>query len=58
MYFFPWFRILRHPVDYSKSLVSFLLLEIPMFTDFERFSRFIIALALIVLALDLFYWRP
>jgi hypothetical protein len=29
-----------------------------MFTDFERFSRFIIAIALIVLALDLFYWRP
>jgi hypothetical protein len=29
-----------------------------MFTDFERFQRFIIALALIVLALDLFYWRP
>lgn len=29
-----------------------------MFTDFERLSRFIIALALIVLALDLFYWRP
>jgi hypothetical protein len=29
-----------------------------MFTDFERFERFIIAVALIVLALDLFYWRP
>jgi hypothetical protein len=28
-----------------------------MFSDFERFQRFIIALALIVLALDLFYWR-
>lgn len=29
-----------------------------MFTDFERFQRFIIAIALVVLALDLFYWRP
>lgn len=29
-----------------------------MFTDFERFQRFLIALALIVLVLDLFYWRP
>lgn len=29
-----------------------------MFSDFERFERFIIAIALIVLALDLFYWRP
>jgi hypothetical protein len=29
-----------------------------MFSDFERFQRFIIALALIVLALDLWYWRP
>jgi hypothetical protein len=29
-----------------------------MFSAFERFQRFIIALALIVLALDLFYWRP
>lgn len=29
-----------------------------MFTDFERFQRFIIVLALIVLVLDLFYWRP
>jgi hypothetical protein len=29
-----------------------------MFTDFERFERFIIAVALIVLVLDLFYWRP
>jgi hypothetical protein len=29
-----------------------------MFTDFERFQRFVIAVALIVLALDLFYWRP
>ena len=39
-------------------LVLFLLLEMPMFSDFERFERFIIAIALIVLALDLFYWRP
>ena len=29
-----------------------------MFTDFERFQRFIIVLALVVLVLDLFYWRP
>lgn len=29
-----------------------------MFTAFERFQRLLIALALIVLALDLFYWRP
>jgi|APGre2960657373_1045057.scaffolds.fasta_scaffold20704_2 hypothetical protein len=29
-----------------------------MFSDFERFQRFIIAIALVVLALDLFYWRP
>ena len=29
-----------------------------MFTNFERFERLIIVLALIVLALDLFYWRP
>lgn len=29
-----------------------------MFTDFERYQRFIIAIALIVLALDLTYWRP
>jgi len=29
-----------------------------MFTTFERFWRLIIALALIVLVLDLFYWRP
>jgi hypothetical protein len=29
-----------------------------MFSDFDRFQRFIIAIALIVLALDLFYWRP
>lgn len=29
-----------------------------MFTGFERFQRFIIVLALIVLVLDLFYWRP
>lgn len=29
-----------------------------MFTQWERFERFVIALALIVLALDLFYWRP
>ena len=29
-----------------------------MFTDFERFQRLIIALALVVLALDLLYWRP
>jgi hypothetical protein len=39
-------------------LVLFLLLEMPMFSDFERVQRLIIALALIVLALDLFYWRP
>lgn len=38
--------------------VLFLLLEMPMFSDFERVQRLIIALALIVLALDLFYWRP
>jgi hypothetical protein len=29
-----------------------------MFSDFQRFQRFIIAIALIVLALDLWYWRP
>jgi len=29
-----------------------------MFNDFERFERFLLAVALIVLALDLFYWRP
>jgi len=29
-----------------------------MFTFFERVQRLIIALALIVLALDLSYWRP
>jgi hypothetical protein len=29
-----------------------------MFTTIERFQRLIIAIALIVLALDLFYWRP
>jgi hypothetical protein len=29
-----------------------------MFSDFERFQRFIIAIALVVLALDLLYWRP
>jgi hypothetical protein len=29
-----------------------------MFTPWERFERLILALAIIVLALDLFYWRP
>jgi hypothetical protein len=29
-----------------------------MFTNFERIQRLLIAIALIVLALDLFYWRP
>jgi hypothetical protein len=29
-----------------------------MFTTLERFWRFILALALVVLALDLLYWRP
>jgi hypothetical protein len=29
-----------------------------MFSDFDRFQRLIIAIALIVLALDLLYWRP
>jgi hypothetical protein len=29
-----------------------------MFTKWERFERFILALAIIVLALDLYYWRP
>ena len=29
-----------------------------MFTPWERFERFILVLALIVLVLDLYYWRP
>lgn len=29
-----------------------------MFTNWERFERLLLALALIVLALDLYYWRP
>lgn len=29
-----------------------------MLTPWERFERFIFALALVVLALDLYYWRP
>jgi len=29
-----------------------------MFTKWERFERLLLALALIVLALDLYYWRP
>jgi hypothetical protein len=29
-----------------------------MFTKWERLERLLIALALIVLALDLYYWRP
>jgi hypothetical protein len=29
-----------------------------MFTPWERFERFILVLAIIVLALDLYYWRP
>jgi hypothetical protein len=29
-----------------------------MFTPWERFERFVLVLAVIVLALDLFYWRP
>ena len=29
-----------------------------MFTKWERFERLILVLALIVLALDLYYWRP
>ena len=29
-----------------------------MFTPWERFERFILVLAIIVLALDLLYWRP
>lgn len=57
MYFLPRVE-LSTSCRLFHSLVLFLLLEMPMFTDFERFQRFIIALALIVLALDLFYWRP
>lgn len=64
---FPVGWTYRQLVDYSfrmgaqlvgLPLVLFLLLEMPMFSDFERVQRLIIALALIVLALDLFYWRP
>jgi hypothetical protein len=29
-----------------------------MFNTFERLWRLLLALALIVLALDLYYWRP
>lgn len=29
-----------------------------MFTPWERFERLILVLAIIVLALDLYYWRP
>ena len=29
-----------------------------MFTKWERFERLLLALAIVVLALDLFYWRP
>ena len=29
-----------------------------MFTPWERLERLILALAVIVLALDLYYWRP
>lgn len=29
-----------------------------MFTKWERLERLLLALALIVLALDLYYWRP
>jgi hypothetical protein len=29
-----------------------------MFTKWELFERLLLALALIVLALDLYYWRP
>jgi hypothetical protein len=29
-----------------------------MFTKWERIERLLLALALIVLALDLYYWRP
>ena len=29
-----------------------------MFTPWERLERLILALAVIVLVLDLFYWRP
>jgi hypothetical protein len=29
-----------------------------MFTPWERLERLILALAIIVLVIDLFYWRP
>jgi hypothetical protein len=29
-----------------------------MFTNWERFERLLLAVALIVLVLDLYYWRP
>jgi hypothetical protein len=29
-----------------------------MFTPWERFERLILALAIVVLVLDLYYWRP
>jgi hypothetical protein len=29
-----------------------------MFTPWERFERLILVLAILVLALDLYYWRP
>jgi hypothetical protein len=29
-----------------------------MFTKWERFERLLLALAIVVLALDLYYWRP
>lgn len=57
MYFLPW-SDLSTTCRLFRPLVLFLILEMPMFTDFERVQRLIIALALIVLALDLFYWRP
>ena len=56
-YILPWFGLIDS-LSTIPPLVLFLILEMPMFTDFERFQRFIIAVALIVLALDLFYWRP
>ena len=55
---FPVGRTYRQFVDYSTFLCYFFYWRCLMFSDFDRFQRFIIALALIVLALDLFYWRP
>jgi hypothetical protein len=57
MYFLPCVGVIDKLSTIPPTCVISLL-EMPMFTDFERFQRFIIAIALIVLALDLFYWRP